>query len=81
LAIVASSGIARERAGENLDQRRLARAVMTDDSHDFAGVKIDRCPIDGAQTAERERNVAHLDERYAFCLHPVLSCHEALRRR
>ena len=57
------SGIARIGAGENLDQRRFAGAVMADQRHDFAGMKIDRHPIDGVNAAEGERNVAHLDKR------------------
>ena len=36
---------------------------MADKRHDFAGMEIDRHPVDRVNAAEGERNVTHLDER------------------
>ena len=60
LAVVALVG-----AGQDLDQRRLAGAVVAEKADDFAGIKIDRRMVDGLDAAEGDRDVAHLDQRRA----------------
>ena len=79
------SGIALVGAGQNLDQRRLAGAVMADQPDYLAIVKVDRCPLDGVNAAERQRNIAHLDQWNASAVHSVLLMfcleHDLIRNR
>src|SRR3954469_554957 len=50
-------------AGKDLDQRRLAGAVMAEQSHHFAGEKIDSDAVDRLDAAELDGNVPHLHQR------------------
>ena len=59
-------------AGENLDQRRFAGAVVAKERHHLAVVKIDRSAIDRMYAAEGERDIAHLDERAGRSIHRSL---------
>ena len=59
------AGIGRVGAGERADQRRLAGAVAADEADDLAGVEVDGDAVDGVDAAERDEDVAHLDERHA----------------
>src|SRR5207244_10641232 len=58
--------VGRTRAGECSHQGRLSRAVPTDDADDLAGMKIDGHAVDRADAAERDPDVAQLDQRYAL---------------
>ena len=49
-------------AGQNLDQAGLACAIVAEQAHDLAGIKIDRGVVDRLEAAEGERDVLHLDE-------------------
>ena len=53
------------RARERAHQRRLAGAVAADEADDLAGVEVDDDVVDGMDAAERDADVAHLDERRA----------------
>ena len=53
------------RAGERADQRGLAGAVAADEADDLAREQVDRDAVDGVDAAERDADVAHLDERDA----------------
>ena len=50
-------------AGQDLDQRRLAGAIVAEQGHDLARIKVDGSIIDGADAAEGDRDVLHLDKR------------------
>ncbi len=52
-------------AGKNLDERRLAGAVVADDADHLPGLDRDRDALDRVDTAERLVDVSHLDERWA----------------
>ena len=56
------AGIGPVSAGQDLDQRRLAGAVVPEQPDDLAGMEIDADRIDGLDAAEGDRDVAHLDE-------------------
>jgi hypothetical protein len=45
---------------------------MADERHHLALVEIDRRPVDGVNATERDRNVAHGDERDACGVHHPL---------
>jgi hypothetical protein len=55
--------VGRVHAGEDLDERRLARAVVSEQSHDLAGVELARHAVDRAQCTEVLVHVDRLDER------------------
>ncbi|MGC3974981.1 MAG: hypothetical protein QM771_11435 [Nitrospira sp.] len=72
LAIEASSplmnicpAVALVGAGQDLDQRRFAGAIVAEQRHHFTGEKIDGRVVDGADAAEGDRDVAHVDQRNA----------------
>ena len=46
-------------------QRRLAGAVAADEADDLARLEVDGDVVDGVDAAERDADVAHLDERRA----------------
>ena len=50
-------------ARQDAHQRRLAGAVAADQPDDLAGIEVDRHVVDGVDAAERDTDVAHLDER------------------
>ena len=54
------------RAGERADERRLAGAVAADQADDLARVEVDADVVDGVDAAERDADVAHLDQRHAL---------------
>ena len=73
------AGIALVGAGQDLDQRRLAGAVVAEQPDHLAGVEIDAGVVDGLDAAERDREVAKLDERgvpsiVADRMHCAASC-------
>ena len=51
-------------AREGADERGLAGAVAADEADDLAGVQVDGHVLDGVDAAERDADVAHLDERH-----------------
>ena len=57
------TGIALVGAGQDLDQRRLARAVVPKQRHDFAGVEVAGGIVDSANAAEGDGDVPHVDQR------------------
>ena len=59
------AGVALVGAGQDLDQRRLAGAVVAEQAHHLAGIEIDAGMVDGLDAAEGDRDVAHLDQRGA----------------
>ncbi len=63
------AGIALVGAGQHLDQRGFAGAVVAEQADDFAGIEINAGVIDGLDAAEGNRDVAHLDQRCAASLH------------
>ena len=65
------AGIALVGAGQDLDQRRLAGAVVAEQRHDLAGIEIDRGVVDGADAAEGDRDVVHLDQRRSGVQHAM----------
>src|SRR5690606_11321237 len=56
-------------ARENLDQRRLACAVMAQKSDHLALMQADRGVVDGADTSERDGDVGHFDQWRAGIQH------------
>ena len=78
VAVVALVG-----AGQDLDQRRLAGAIVAEQADHLAGIEIDRGVVDRLDAAEGDRDVLHLDQRRAgaFDLGGLLlacwSCHVA----
>ena len=56
-------GIALVGAGQDLDERRLAGAVVAEQGDHFSLVEVDRRIVDRVDAAERDRHVLHLDER------------------
>ena len=50
-------------AREHAHQRRLAGAVAADEADDLARPEVDRDLVHGVDAAERDADVAHLDER------------------
>ena len=68
-------------AGEDLDQRRLASAVLAHERVRLAGVEVDRDVLEGMDRAERLRRVLERQDRGRgpgrFSRVAELSCHEA----
>src|SRR3546814_6139313 len=60
------AGIAPVGAGEDLDQRRLAGAVVAEQGDDLAGIEVDRRILHGMNPAEGDGNVLHFHERSVF---------------
>ena len=54
---------AREDAGQDLDQRRFAGAVVAEQPQHFAFAEIEAHVLDGVHAAEGLHDVAKLDER------------------
>ena len=65
-------------------QRRLAGAVAADEADDLAGMEVDRDVADGVDAAERDVDVAHLDERRSLARRSSVAvlrvAHEPRRR-
>ena len=59
------AGVDRVDAGQRLDQRRLAGAVLAHQRVHLAGVEPERDLVEGADAAEGDGDVAHLDHRVA----------------
>src|SRR5258708_17434406 len=49
-------------AGQDLDERRLARAVVAEQAHHLTGVDAHRDVLQGDDVVELFRDVLHLDE-------------------
>ena len=54
------AGIGRLRAGQNLHERRLAGAVLTDQRQHFAGIELQRNVIQRPHPGKRFPDAAHL---------------------
>ena len=57
------AGVRRVGARQDAHQRRLAGAVAADQADDLAGLEVDGHLVDRVDAAERDADVAHLDER------------------
>ena len=57
------AGIGDVGTGQDPHQGRLAGAVAADQADDLAGVEVHVHPVHGMDAAERDADVAHLDER------------------
>ena len=66
------AGIGRAGPGQGTDQRRLAGAVAADEADDLARIEVDADAVDGVDAAERDADVAHLDERRRRLSAPAL---------
>src|SRR5262249_37695069 len=58
------AGIGHERAGEALDERRLAGAVVADDRQDLARVKVEVDAVEPDDAAERLHHAASGQHRF-----------------
>src|SRR5581483_8442158 len=52
-----------EQAGDEVEERRLARAVRADDADRLPGPHLEGDAVDGADAAERPRQVLDLEKR------------------
>ena len=75
------AGIGPVGAGQDLDQGRLAGAVMAEQADDLAGMEIDRHVVDRLDAAEGDGDVAHLDERALAVAVAVMTLLPHLTRR
>ena len=83
LAVHAHRAVARpEVAGDHLDQRRLAGAVVAHQADDLAGLERQRNVVDRLDGAEMFRNVGEFENRHPSYLRPALTLiHRSNRER
>ena len=73
-ADLALVGIGGDLAGQDVDQRRLARAVLADERMDLAGDDVEVHAVERADAGEGHRDAAGLEERgHGAPLTPALS--------
>ena len=72
LALVAAVG-----AGEDLHQRRLAGAVLADESEDLAGEHVDVDVVEGAHPRKRLADAAHRQHQLAMSDDRLSGCHRS----
>ena len=65
--------VARINAAENFHQRRFARAVFTEQRHDFAGAQIEGHVVQGFDARKKLADVGELNNCLLHKIHPPFS--------
>ncbi len=58
-AVVHGSGVGGMDAGEDLDERGFAGAILAEERHDLSGADVDARVAEGVRAAEPLRHAAH----------------------
>ena len=61
-SVISAAGIGLVQSGQDLDQRRLARAVLADEGDDLPRADLERDVVERPQTREGHREVADVEE-------------------